>query len=190
MTRLPLVLALFVFASCKPDADPGSQSPPTSDEALEPAAEETEAPHVDEGSAEEQAAEVAEPEPEPEALDVGPDLAEDLAPPTLPSLMRQAGFERASQADLADFVHLPPGAEGEAGVFGEGERAVRIALIAYPNPRYVRPHVTDVQERIRVLPNPREAVLHHHRWVVHLMAVDRATADESARRIQAVLGWE
>ncbi|MFT6395565.1 MAG: hypothetical protein ACJAYU_000307 [Bradymonadia bacterium] len=104
--------------------------------------------------------------------------------------MRQAGFERASEADLADFVHLPPGAEGEAGVFGEGNRAVRIALISYPNPRYVRPHVTDVQERIRVLPNPREAVLHHHRWVVHLMAVDRATADDTAERIRTVLGWE
>ena len=117
------------------------------------------------------------------------DTAEELAPPTLPSLMRQAGYDRASEASLADFVHVPPGAEGEAGVFGEGERAVRVAMIAYPNPRYVRPHVTDVQERIRVLPNPREAVLHHHRWVVHLMAVDKETADETAERLREVLGW-
>lgn len=117
------------------------------------------------------------------------DTSEELAPPTLPSLMRQAGYEHASEAALSDFVHVPPGAEGEAGTFGEGANAVRVALIAYPNPRYVRPHVTDVLERARVLEEARETVLSHHRWVVHIVAVDRERADDAAARLARVLGW-
>ena len=182
--HLPLLAALVLFA-CRPGADTPDAAPTAepldgSAEAVEETSAPTEAPAS--GSGVDEA---------PAELDVAaaPDLADEFAPPSLPSLMRQAGFERASEADLADFVHVPPGAEGEAGVFGEGDRAVRVALIAYPNPRYVRPHVTDVLERIRVLPNPREAVLYHHRWVVHLMAVDRATADETAARLLGVLRW-
>lgn len=110
-------------------------------------------------------------------------------PPSLPSVMRRAGFVEASPADLADFVHVPPGAEGQAGVFGEGERSVRVALIAYPNPRYVAPHLSDVQERARVLPDAREAAVASGRMIVHVMAVDGATAREVADRIAAVLGW-
>ncbi len=189
MIRFLLALTLIALPACKSGGDEAA-GPALPEEGSAESPPEVEAePGSGDGAAPQEVA-AAEPQPIQDSQDTGPDVAEDLAPPTLPSLMRQAGFERASAADLAEFVHLPPGAEGEAGVFGEGERAVRIALIAYPNPRYVRPHVTDVRERIRVLPNPREAVLHHHRWVVHLMAVDRATADEAAERIRNVLAWQ
>ena len=103
--------------------------------------------------------------------------------------MRRIGFIEADSADLTEFAHLPPGAEGQAGAFGEGERVVRVASIAYPNPRYVAPHLTDVRERIRVLPNPREAVLAQDRWIIHIMARDLDTANEVRDGLAATLGW-
>jgi len=103
--------------------------------------------------------------------------------------MRRIGYETAGEADLAEFVHVPPGARGESGVFGSGEHQVRVALIEYPNPRYVRPHLSDVQERVRVLPSAREAVLAHERWIVHVMAADLATAELTRSRIAEALFW-
>lgn len=143
-----------------------------------------------EGSAPAAGADSAGTPPPAIAAPPAPDEGSGVAvPPSLPALMRRVGFVEAGPEDLAAFVHLPPGAEGQAGVFGEGDRAVRVALIAYPNPRYVAPHLSDVQERVRVLPNPREAAVAHDRFIVHVMAVDRATADEVAGRIAETLGW-
>jgi hypothetical protein len=110
-------------------------------------------------------------------------------PASLPVLMRQIGFDDASEADLAEFVHLPPGAEGTAGAFGGGAAQVRVALVGYPNPRYAAPHVSDIRERVRVIPSARESVATHGRWVIHVLAVDRATAEDVRDRLVEVLGW-
>lgn len=103
--------------------------------------------------------------------------------------MRGIGYTDASPASLDEFVHLPPGAEGEAGTFGSGERTVRVALIGYPNRHYARPHVTDVAERNRVLPAPREAIVSNGRWVVHVAAADRESAEAVVERVREALDW-
>ncbi len=94
-----------------------------------------------------------------------------------------------AEADLAEFVHLPPGAEGTAGAFGGGAAQVRVAVVGYPNPRYAAPHVSDIRERVRVIPSAREAVATHGRWVIHVLAVDRATAEDVRDRLVEFLGW-
>lgn len=174
--RILTIAAILALAACRPVSHPPPE--PTSSDGSAETTEIVADPDV----------EVA-PDPSPVEEPRQADTAELLAPPSLPSLMRQAGYDRASEANLADFVHVPPGAEGEAGTFGEGQNAVRVALIAYPNPRYVRPHVTDVRERTRVLAEAREAVLFHHRWVVHIVAVDHERVEEAEERIRRVLGW-
>lgn len=112
------------------------------------------------------------------------------APPDLVTLMRAIGFADAMPADLADFVHVPPGAEGEAGSFGGSEGEVRVALVRYPNPRYARPHRTDVEERRRVVPDLGEAVAQQGRFVVHVRAAQRSRADQVVAAIVEELGWD
>lgn len=110
-------------------------------------------------------------------------------PPPLPNLMTRLGFESDGTAALDDFVHLPPGATGESGEFRRGTDTVRVALIRYPNPRFAAPHVTDIDERRRVLPHPHEAVASYDRFVVHIVARDLETADAVARQASDALGW-
>ncbi|MCB9506927.1 MAG: hypothetical protein H6698_04345 [Myxococcales bacterium] len=110
-------------------------------------------------------------------------------PPPLAGLMARVGFDPDGAAALDDFVHLPPGATGESGEFRRGTDTVRVALIRYPNPRFAAPHVTDIDERRRVLPHPHEAVASRDRFVVHVVARDLATADAVARDVSVALGW-
>jgi len=160
----------------------------------------TDTPEAPEGSAASGSA--GEPAPEgsaePSAGDPPPttdevaevaDTPEVPEPPPLVEIMRRAGYTDAADADLAEFVHVPPGAEGEAGSFGDGEGEARVAFVRYPNDRYARPHVTDVAERRRILPELGEAIVAEGRFVAHVRAVDRVTADAVANRIADSLGW-
>lgn len=192
---LPLVVSLLIAAltsACDRPTDPppgaaddGSGTPAPAAEApdgsgAEPSATEATAP----GTAPEtdtQTGADTEPAAQPES---------SLAPPALAGLMRRIGYAEASEADLDAFAHLPPGATGDAGTFGSGEATVRVALIAYPNARYVAPHLNDVHERERVLPSPREAAVAHDRWILHVMARDHASARAVADAAADALGWE
>jgi hypothetical protein len=137
-------------------------------------------------------AEVDEEAPTPSVDEVAErsDMPDESPPPGLVEMMRRAGYTDASQADLAEFVHLPPGADGEAGSFGDGQGEARVAFVRYANERYARPHVTDVLERRRILPGLGEAVASDGRYVIHVRAVDRVTADAIAARIADSLGWD
>ena len=118
--------------------------------------------------------------------------AAEAAPEQLPDLvavMRSVGFPESASADLADFVPVPPGAEGVAGTFVEGSTEVRVAVILYPNEQYARPHVTDVEQRLRVVPGTPEAVRRSGTMVVHVRAADPARATEVADGVAAQLGW-
>lgn len=120
----------------------------------------------------------------------GPDDGTPLAvPPPLPELMARLGYHDATEVALAEFVPVPPGATGEAGAFGRGESTVRVALVRYANARFAGPHVRDLEERRMVLPQSGEAVLHAGRFVVHIEALDRATADGVASQLRTALRW-
>jgi hypothetical protein len=114
---------------------------------------------------------------------------ETVAAPELQALMRRAGFTPAGEADVAEFVPVPPGATAEAGSFVAGERTVRVVVVAYPNPRYARPHVTDVLERRRLVPSAGDAVLSRGPVVVQVHGATRADADETAAALQRLLEW-
>lgn len=165
-----------------------------------PDSEEPSAPTPDEGSGADdpqgEPSQEAGDEPEPEAsaeelpaTSETHDAVEESAPPELLVVMRAIGYADAQPSDLAEFVPVPPGATGEAGNFGDGEREVSVALLRYPNPRYARPHVTDVQERRLVLPATGEAVISDGRFVIHIMATNRETADAVASALASELDW-
>jgi hypothetical protein len=109
--------------------------------------------------------------------------------PSLDSLMRRAGFGGAGQVRPDEFVPVPPGATAEAGSFDNAERSVRAVLVRYPNPRYARPHVTDVLERRRLLPQSGDAVLSRGAVVIQLQAATRESADALAAELQRLLEW-
>jgi hypothetical protein len=109
--------------------------------------------------------------------------------PSLESLMRRAGFGGAGQARPDEFVPVPPGATAEAGTFDNAERSVRAVLVRYPNARYARPHVTDVLERRRLLPQSGDAVLSQGPVVIQLQAATRDVADTLANELQRLLEW-
>lgn len=137
----------------------------------------------------EPATEAAPTPPAADATEPAAAVDDTPPPPSLPALMRRVGYVEADSADLADFVHLPPGATGQAGAFGHDEETVRVALISYPNSRYARPHFVDVQTRVNVLPNPREAALVNGRYLVHIMARDLDTANRVRDQIAETLQW-
>jgi hypothetical protein len=118
-----------------------------------------------------------------------PASAPVAVPPALPELMARLGYHDATEVALAEFVPVPPGATGEAGAFGRGESTVRVALVRYANERFAGPHVRDLEERRLVLPTSGEAVLNAGRFVVHIEALDRATADAVAAELRAALRW-
>lgn len=103
--------------------------------------------------------------------------------------MRRAGFAGAGEARADEFVPVPPGATAEAGSFDNAERSVRAVLVRYPNPRYARPHVTDVLERRRLLPQSGDAVLSRGAVVIQLQAATREIADGLAVELQRLLEW-
>jgi hypothetical protein len=109
--------------------------------------------------------------------------------PSLESLMRRAGFGGAGQVRADEFVPVPPGATAEAGTFDNAERSVRAVLVRYPNARYARPHVTDVLERRRLLPQSGDAVLSQGAVVIQLQAATRVVADTLANELQRLLDW-
>ena len=150
----------------------------------EPTAEPSAAADAPRAVAEEGSAEEAE---EPEAE--GSADADTPAPPPLERLMRDLGYDDPSEAQLADFVPVPPGATGEAGVFGRGDETLRVALFRYPNPRFAGPHVRDLEERRALLPDGGEAFVARGPYVIHVEAIDRARADEAAAEIRARLRW-
>jgi hypothetical protein len=120
-------------------------------------------------------------------------LAEEDAADPLPDLvglMRRAGFAEAGRADLAAFVPVPPGATGVAGTFSSPDGEVRVAVVAYPNEQYARPHQTDIEERRRVVADTAEAVARRGAVVLHVRAGDRAAADELAARLAREMGWD
>lgn len=183
----PLVLACAFVATLVAGCDRPSDPPPPAEGSGE---EPTTAAAPTEGSA---AAAPDAPAAPPSTADATAEAEEtepSLAPPALAALMRRIGYAEASEADLDAFAHLPPGATGDAGAFGSGDATVRAALIAYPNARYVAPHLNDVRERERVLPSPREAAVAHDRWIFHVMARDHDTAREVANAAADALGWE
>lgn len=156
------------------------------------------APTLGEGSAETTptaAAAEAEVAQEPSAADALADEASEgsgapvLVPPPLPDVMQRLGYTDPTEVALAEFVPVPPGATGEAGAFGRGERTVRVALVRYANERFAGPHVRDLAERRALLPDSGEAYLHAGRFVVHIEAVDRATADALAAELADALRW-
>lgn len=179
-----LLCAIVVTASCllvgcrSPEVDDPSSTSGDVEGSASPAAT------TDEGSAESPAAASSDDEQaEAAAEPVEP------PPPPLVEIMRRVGYTDASEADLAEFVHLPPGADGEAGSFGDGAGEARVAFVRYPNPRYARPHVTDIMERRRLLPELGEAIVSDGRYVAHVRAANRATADAVADRIADSLAW-
>lgn len=103
--------------------------------------------------------------------------------PDLVALMRAEGWPDATAAELLEFVPVPPGAEGHAGIFGREREQVRVALILYANERFARPHVTDVEERRRVVADLPEAVARSGRLVVHVRASSRGDAEALAARL-------
>ncbi len=190
MIRVLVVLAALsaVFAGCQrggdaPDDD-GSGVPTAADGTGTPTAPGPEAPAADEAAP----VDAATP-PADDARYAAPPDDPTEPPPDLVTLMRAIGFADAVPADLADFVHVPPGAEGEAGSFGGSDGEVRVALVRYPNPRYARPHRTDVEERRRVVPDLGEAVAQQGRFVVHVRAAQRSRADAVVAAIVEELGW-
>ncbi len=176
----PIVFVIWACQSSPPSDVPAPGSGTAAEEPTHSAGSGTPTP-VSTAEADAGGAAVA-----PAPMAAGSDVQD---PPSLPVMMRQIGFDDASEADLAEFVHLPPGAEGTAGAFGGGAAQVRVAVVGYPNPRYAAPHVSDIRERVRVIPSAREAVATHGRWVIHVLAVDRATAEDVRDRLVEFLGW-
>jgi len=126
------------------------------------------------------------------SLDPGaasPAPGEREPPPPLEEWMRAVGYTDRSEIALDQFVHTPPGATGEAGTFGRGDQTVRVASIAYPNERYARPHVTDIEERMRLLPESGDAVAAHGRFVIQVSASSRERADEVRDAMVQHAGW-
>lgn len=179
MTVRSLCLAFFVFTACAPGGDPPA-------EAGSGTGERAEAPAEGSAAASEAESESAQAAAEGSAADGAPRVP---APPPLERLMRDLGYDDPSEAQLAEFVPVPPGATGEAGVFGRGEQTVRVALLRYPNARFAGPHIRDLEERRALLPGGGEAVLARDRFVVHVEALDRAGADALVERLRERLGW-
>jgi hypothetical protein len=116
--------------------------------------------------------------------------AREPAPlPDLVALMRDVGYPDARPDDLARYVPVPPGAIGAAGSFAGVGGEVQVALIRYANANYVRPHLTDLEERRRVVPELAEAWAHDTTAVLHVRAADRATAQRVCDAVSARLGW-
>jgi hypothetical protein len=171
-------LLVAIAVSACPSSEPPVGSPSAATGSAAPATAEVPA----EGSAAAAPAVLAN----PEGRDDGTPLA---VPPPLPELMARLGYHDATEVALAEFVPVPPGATGEAGAFGRGESTVRVALVRYANARFAGPHVRDLEERRMVLPQSGEAVLHAGRFVVHIEALDRATADGVASQLRTALRW-
>lgn len=178
--RLLLLLSLVAALGCRGaapvvdsegSANAGSGAPQSPGTSLQPTAEGTGAAAVP--TAEPAAARAAEPAP----------LVDLVA------LMREVGFADARPEDLAQYVPVPPGAVGAAGSFAGPEGEVRVALIRYANPNYVRPHLSDLEERRRVIEQLAEAWANDATTVLHVKAIDRATAERVRDAIVARLGW-
>ena len=102
--------------------------------------------------------------------------------------MRDLGYDDPSEAQLADFVPVPPGATAKRASSAAATRR-SVALFRYPNPRFAGPHVRDLEERRALLPDGGEAFVARGPYVIHVEAIDRARADEAAAEIRARLRW-
>lgn len=185
--RAAVVLTLslwFGVSACQP----GGGDPPPASASGSGAAEET-APGSGSSASEQTAAAAAAPAPGSGAVPTDGSSAAAVDVPSLESLMRRAGFAGAGEARADEFVPVPPGATAEAGSFDNAERSVRAVLVRYPNPRYARPHVTDVLERRRLLPQSGDAVLSRGPVVIQVQAATREIADGLAVELQRLLEW-
>ena len=176
LSRLLAVPLLGVLAwvgpSCRTEAPaPASSAAPTAGQSTPNETAEPQ-PHA------EPSAQASEAEP-----DAGPEREVARTLPDLVALMRGAGWPDASPAELLDFVPVPPGAVGQAAIFGSGTEQVRVAVILYANDRFAQPHRTDVEERRRLLPDLPEAVAQLGPLVVHVRASERERAEALAAEL-------
>jgi hypothetical protein len=109
--------------------------------------------------------------------------------PDLVALMRRSGYPEAGVAQLDEFVPVPPGARGVAGQFANATGEVRVAVLAYPNEHYARPHESDIRERRRVVPSTPEAVARNGSLVLHVRAADQVAADALVATLSRELSW-
>ena len=133
-------------------------------------------------------------EPVPSAPDspsaAGAAEQQSQTPVDLEALLTRAGFVAQGELRVDEFVPVPPGATATAATFGRADSTARAVLVQYPNPRYARPHVTDVLERRALMPDSGDAVLARGSTVIQLRMGNRAQADALAEELRVLLQWE
>jgi hypothetical protein len=103
-------------------------------------------------------------------------------------VMRAGGWELAMEEDLADYLPIPPRAQGQIGRFTRANLPLSVARVTYPAEVFADPHESWIRERIATLPQAHERVVRRGATVVHIRAESAVDADDAARLFEAAMG--
>lgn len=101
--------------------------------------------------------------------------------PDIFSVMVAAGFVAADSGDLADYLPLPPAARGQVGQFSRAGETIFVARVSYLSEEFAAPHATLVEERLALLTEANERLVHLGPTVIHIKAETAAVADQVER---------
>jgi hypothetical protein len=129
-------------------------------------------------------------EPGEEAEGPGPEGREGavegtVVPVDLFEIMRAGGWELAGEEDLADYLPIPPRADGQIGRFARAGAVVSVARVTYPAEVFADPHESWIRERIATLPDAHERVVRRGATVIHVRGAAASEVEAAAQLLEA-----
>jgi hypothetical protein len=103
-------------------------------------------------------------------------------------VMGRAGFERAVEDDLADYLPLPPRASGQVGRFVRAGEPVSVTRITYVETLSANRHEDWFQERRAILTGAHERVVRYGPTVIHIVAQSAAAAADATAAFSGLPG--